>query len=126
MMLVKLTSVFIGGGIGSCLRFLVNHIFAKYSPDKFYLSTLVVNVLGSFLAGFLFVLLLEEFHINPNLKFFLLVGFCGGLTTFSTFSLEAMELYKDAQIFQSLLYVFLNLSVSLLAVILGAHIAKLV
>ena len=78
-------AIFLGGGLGSVLRYLAN----LYIP----MPTLFVNILGSFIIGFLYVILVDKVEISNQLKLALTVGFCGGLTTFSTFSLELFKMF---------------------------------
>lgn len=94
MAFLNLFSVFIGGGLGSVLRYLT----ALTYQDKggFPYQTLFVNVLASFILGFLFSSLESKFQLPQNVKLMLTTGFCGGLSTFSTFAFETVKLY-DAQ-----------------------------
>ncbi len=123
-MLYNILAVFIGGGIGAVLRYLISYISKLF----FYLplfGTLFVNLLGSFLIGCVLGLTLvkaQTFH--PLLRVLITVGFLGGLTTFSTFSLEGFELIKDGKIGIAFLYIAGSCILSLLLVYLGYSITK--
>ena len=89
-------------------------------------ATFSVNVTGSFLIGFLYILFIEKTDLSPALKLALTVGFCGGLTTFSTFSIELFEMIKNAQFIQAFVYALLSVIICLLAVTVGVYCAKII
>lgn len=122
--MVNLLAVFVGGGVGASLRYLIGNMIAKSCSHSFPLPTLFINVFGSFLLGFLFALFAEKSHINMQIKLFLAVGVCGGFTTFSTFSVESMCLLNSGKIFQFWLYIILSFSLCILGALIGAYCAK--
>ncbi|MFH1001396.1 MAG: fluoride efflux transporter CrcB [Bacteroidota bacterium] len=91
---MKYIYLIMGGSIGTLLRYLLAAIPHKYYWGTFPLGTLFVNLIGSFLIGFGFVLLGKE-NIPENLKLFLFIGILGSFTTFSTFMFESLNLLKD-------------------------------
>jgi len=109
-----LLSVALGGAIGSALRFLA--VAALGAPW----AVAAVNVLGSFVMGGLFVVLANRPHLSP----LLMTGALGGFTTFSAFSLDTLKLWQAGQVGQAALYVGLSVGLSLIAVALGAALAK--
>ena len=109
-----LSQVAIGGAIGSVLRFVTVAAFG--APW----AVAAVNVLGSFVMGVLFVALTSRGHVQP----LLMAGVLGGFTTFSAFSLDALKLWQGDQAVQAILYVGLSVGLSLIAVALGATLAK--
>ncbi len=113
-MMMSLFQVALGGAIGSVLRFMT--VAAVGAP----LGTLAVNVLGSFVMGIFFVALPARTGLSP----LLMTGVLGGFTTFSAFSLDAMKLWQAGQILPALAYVGASLVLSLLAVAIGAALAK--
>ncbi len=113
-MILTLAQVALGGAIGSVLRYLT--VAAVGAPW----GTALVNVLGSFVMGVLFVTLAGRAGLSP----LLMTGILGGFTTFSAFSLDAASLWQSGQIPQAALYVALSVGLSLLAVALGAALAK--
>ena len=122
----NILAVFIGGGTGAVLRYLAGVLTVKVLNVNLPVSTFVVNIAGCFILGFLFALFVSKPEINPTLKLALTAGFCGGLTTFSTFSLELFEMLKNAQYMQVLVYLVSSLAVGLLAVWIGVNSAKLI
>ena len=113
-MFSTIAQVALGGAIGSVLRFVT--VSSVGAP----LATLGVNVVGSFVMGFLFVGLTTRSSLSP----LLMAGGFGGFTTFSAFSLDALKLWQSGQGIQAAMYVVASVGLSLLAVALGAAIAK--
>ncbi|MDA3905905.1 MAG: fluoride efflux transporter CrcB [Bacteroidales bacterium] len=95
--MIKLLYIAFGGIIGSVLRYVIAGIPHKFYWGTFPIGTLFVNLLGSFLIGFGFVLLGKE-NIPENLKLFLFIGILGSFTTFSTFMFESLNLFKDGDL----------------------------
>ncbi len=122
----NILAVFIGGGTGAVLRYLAGVLAVKVLHVNLPLSTFVVNIAGCFVLGFLFALFVSKPEINPALKLALTAGFCGGLTTFSTFSFEMFEMLKNAQYMQVSVYLVSSLTVGLLAVWIGVNSAKFI
>ena len=122
----NILAVFIGGGTGAVLRYLAGVLAVKVLNVNLPVSTFVVNIAGCFILGFLFALFVSKPEVNPALKLALTAGFCGGLTTFSTFSLALFEMLKNAQYMQVLVYLVSSLAVGLLAVWIGVNSAKLI
>ncbi len=114
----------LGGFFGAVARFLISGWVQRLFSFTFPLGTLTVNVLGSFLIGFLF-LLFEDF-VSPNLKAALITGFLGALTTFSTFSYETTNLIMEGAFLRALLNVLLNVLLCLTATYLGMGAYKLI
>lgn len=108
-----------GAALGGVLRFWVGSEVHKLVPPYFPWGTLLINTIGSFLLGFFAFYLRDQKMISPQLWLFLSVGFCGGFTTFSTFSLETVNLLRNAQ----LLFAALNVLASMLLCIGGALLA---
>lgn len=95
--MVKILYIAFGGIIGSVLRYVLSALPHKFYWGSFPVGTLFVNLLGSFLIGFGFVLLGKE-NMSDNLKLFLFIGILGSFTTFSTFMFESLNLFKDGDI----------------------------
>ena len=116
-------AVFIGGGLGSVLRFLVNKI-EIISENNFPYSTFTSNFLGCFILGLVLGYFIKNENPNSILFLFLTVGLCGGFTTFSSFSNESLQLIQNGEILTFLAYLFSSLVVGILSVYGGAIIIK--
>lgn len=115
----------IGGGLGSVFRYLTTVFMNRYSQLFFPYATFTANVLGCFLIGLILGLLEKNNVTNPDLKFFLVTGFCGGYTTFSTFSNENVSLMQANQIGIAFLYIALSVIVGLAATWGGLMMSRL-
>jgi fluoride exporter len=117
-------AIAIGGTLGCWARYaMTNLVQAIYGRDFPY-ATLSINVLGSFLMGFLFIETLERLTISPHLRIGILTGFLGGFTTFSTFAMETLLLVEQGEGGRSLLYATLSLALGFLGAFGGAYIAR--
>lgn len=92
--MIKLISIGIGGFFGSITRYLVNRGVERYFKGAFPLATLIVNLVGCFLLGFILTLAMRKGDPNPVLRMALTTGFLGALTTFSTFTYETLALLE--------------------------------
>jgi len=106
-------AVFIGGGVGSVARWLIS---AKYNSANLAIpmGTLIANLIGAFIIGLTFALFSRFSHVDPIWKLLITTGFCGGLTTFSTFSYEVIMLMQEGRLAWAGLNVLINLAGSLL------------
>jgi len=122
---MKLSLIFaiaIGGSIGAVMRYLASFYINKLLGVSFAYGTLGVNVIGSFIIGFL-VLYFEQ-TISPNLKAMLITGVLGALTTFSTFSLETVLMLQQDLYTKAFFNVMLNIIFAISATILGMILFK--
>ena len=123
-----LTYVYIGIGaaIGGTLRYWIENNTYNFLPVNFPYGTLLVNVVGSFILGMIMFYFNDKELLDPQFRLFLTVGFCGGFTTFSTFSLETMNLFRDAQYSIGILNVILNVLLCLIGIYIAYLISKLI
>src|SRR4051812_47859062 len=117
--------VALGGAIGSVARYLVGLTVQSRSGLDFPVGTLLVNLTGCLLLGFLARYLLETSAVSPEVRALLTTGLCGGYTTFSTFSYETVTLIEDADWRRAALYVALSVLGAVGATILGMAGARL-
>lgn len=124
-MIRQLILVGIGGGAGSILRYLVSYYTAKSYTGIFPRSTFIINLLGCLLIGILIGLSETKIGLSPNLKLLLVTGFCGGYTTFSTFSAENFNMIQSGHYITAILYIMLSIILGIIAVWGGISLVKL-
>lgn len=116
----------LGGFLGANARFLVQAWAANRWGADFPYGTLLANISGSFIIAFFLTLATGRLAISPELRLFVAVGFLGGFTTFSSFSLETFRLIEQGGWWPAGLYFFGNTMLGLLGVLLGVGLAQLV
>jgi len=114
-----------GGFIGSVARYLVSKLNISWQFLSIPMGTLTVNILGSLIIGFLVGISVKSELISNDLRLFLMVGFCGGFTTFSSFTNENFMLMQNGQFLIVLLYTALSIILGFLAVFLGYVLSNL-
>ncbi len=122
--LIKFLIVFFGAGFGGGFRYVISAAVNKLFGGYFPLGTLSVNVIGSFLLGLLIFGLDAKSLLGNEMKLFLAIGFCGGFTTFSTFSFETIMLLKSTEYLLAGMNIILNLILTLLALYIAYIITK--
>ena len=119
----------IGGALGSMGRYGVSRVFAFWFGETFPWGTLVVNVTGSFLIGLIAGLTTDpnsRFMVAPDMRQFLMVGICGGYTTFSSFSLQTLALVREGDMMEAGSNVLMSVIFCMIAVWLGVVLAGLI
>jgi CrcB protein len=113
-----------GSALGGMGRYRVSGAVQRLLGTLFPVGTLVVNLTGSFLLGLLLRYAVETPTLTTEMRAFLTIGFCGGYTTFSTFSYETMMLLEDGEWTRAGLYAVLSVLLSLVATVLGFLVAR--
>ncbi len=122
----KILIVGLGGFIGASLRYVISKHSSNIFGGQFAYGTLVVNVLGGLLIGFILELTTFTDFISPNMKLFLTTGIMGGLTTFSTFSYETITFFSNGSYFLAAINIILNLFLSLIGVVGGKTLSHII
>ena len=122
-MIKEIIAVFVGGGIGSLLRYLFNKI-EWLSIYNFNYSTLISNILGCLILGLAVGYFLKNNNHNSITFIFLTVGLCGGFTTFSAFSMENLNIIENGEFLKFFTYVMASLLSGILSVYAGINLYK--
>ncbi len=121
---IKLLAVAGGGAAGAVSRMLCGSWAARFAGSTFPWGTLLVNVLGCFLVGIVYVVLVERLRADPLWADVLIVGFLGGFTTFSAFSLATLTLFQQGEALQGTAYLFGTLGLCLISTFAGLVLAR--
>jgi CrcB protein len=121
---VRYLLVLIGGGTGALARYVAASAIMTRFGGKFPLGTLVINVTGSFLIGFLMTMLTERFQLDPQWRLLLVVGFLGGYTTFSSVEWETFTSVRDGALWAGMLNIVSSVVFGYIAVWLGVMLAR--
>ena len=116
-------AVAVGGALGACSRYSVSLLFAG-SGARFPYGTLVANLSGALLAGFLVAFMLSRGLVSTPVYFLLVTGFLGSFTTLSAFSVETMRLVHDGDIVPAIVNVLITVGGALIAVLAGGWLAR--
>ena len=108
----------LGGAAGSVLRYLIGGRVQHFAPHGFPVGTLFVNVVGCFLIG-IFIRQFMNIQTHNYMRALLVVGFCGGFTTFSAFSMETVGLIESGEYPRAFSYILLSISLCLMATFAG-------
>jgi CrcB protein len=121
---MKLLYAALGGAVGTVLRYLFTALVSRMADGMFPWGTLAVNLSGSFAVGFLWEVLMR-FNASSDSRTFILIGIVGGFTTFSTFMLETVNLFRDSESGFALLNLMISNISGIILVIAGFFSARL-
>lgn len=113
-----------GGALGAVLRYGLSNGVHAVLGRGFPYGTLAVNVLGSLLIGFLYIVLLERYSASAEWRAIIIIGILGAFTTFSTFSIETYNLLENGELVKAMLNIFLSIVLCLLAAWLGVILGR--
>ena len=119
----SLISVALGGSLGALTRFYTSKLFISFFDSKFPWATLFVNLIGSFIMGFVYTNF-EKNIVSDHLRLLVTIGFIGAFTTFSTFSIETINLLKNENLRLAILNIILNNIGGLIFVISGIFLSQ--
>jgi len=122
--MAQLLAIAAGGSVGAVMRFMVSTGVYSWLGRGFPYGTLVVNVVGSLLMGLLYELFLQRLSVSPEVRAVLLVGFLGAFTTFSTFSIETINLIEQGYLVKAIVNVLASVILCVLAAWIGLQIAR--
>lgn len=120
----KILSVAVGGSLGAVARYLLNISPLAGIFEKFPFPTFLINVIGSFLIGFLMIFFADKFVVSENVRMAIIVGFLGAFTTFSTFEMEIFGLVREKQLVIAFLYLFLSVFIGFVGVLAGVALGR--
>lgn len=121
--MIKLLLLLGGGALGTFFRYFISGLPHKYTDTVFPWGTLLVNISGAFIIGLIWGVF-EERGISPNIRTFIFIGVLGGFTTFSTFALETMNLFKEGAFKLGFMNILANNLLSIVLVFGGFILAK--
>ena len=124
--MTKWFSLAIGGTAGTFARYLVGGLIYQIMGTSFPYGTIVVNLSGCFLIGFLAALAEEKFLLGPSSRTLLMIGFCGAYTTFSTFMLETSNLIKDGEMMRAFLNIAASVIFGFLTLRCGVYLGEII
>ncbi|HEY9018021.1 fluoride efflux transporter CrcB [Thiomicrospira sp.] len=117
-------AIALGGALGAVSRFALSHQTYIWLGRDFAWGTLAVNLIGSFMIGLLTILLINKFAVSAEWRAFLIVGFLGSFTTFSTFSFETMQYIQTGELNKAMLNIVVSVVGCLIAVWIGLVAGK--
>jgi len=124
-MLNTYLAIAFGGALGAVSRYWLSTAVERFNGSSFPMGTFAVNLLGSFLIGMLFILFAEKLSLVEQWRPVLVIGFLGAMTTFSTFSLDALLLFQQGHYNTALFYILGSVVVCLFAAFAGMQVSRI-
>jgi len=124
-MLNTYLAIAFGGALGAVSRYWLSTAVERFNGSGFPMGTFAVNLLGSFLIGLLFILFAEKLSLVEQWRPVLVIGFLGAMTTFSTFSLDALLLFQQGHYNTALFYILSSVVVCLFAAFAGMQVSRI-
>ena len=124
--MVKVLLIGFGGFAGTVFRYWVNEVISNRYGEDFPTGTLIINVVGCFLAGLLFYFLYNRIPVNPTIRAVIFVGVLGGFTTFSAYGIQTFTLVRDGEVVLALANVIASNILGLVLVGAGYSLAKMI
>jgi len=119
-----ITFVFLGGGLGSVLRFLISKWTVNHYAGSFPMGTFLANILACFVLGLIISVFGPRFGLEENYRHLWVIGFCGGFSTFSTFSNETLQLFQSNQHIMAISYVLASVLLCILVLMAGLWLGQ--
>jgi len=116
--------VFLGGGLGSLARYFTTRLYAGRLINFPY-ATLTANFLSCLIMGLFLGFFMQKTNLTDGLKLFVITGFCGGFSTYSTYTMETINLYKDGQVNLAILNILINFALCVAGILGGIYLSKL-
>lgn len=123
-MIEKLAAVALGGSLGAVLRYSTYLLFERSKDPSLPWATITVNLIGSFLIGFLWGIF-DKIYVSPGIRLFIFVGLLGSFTTFSTYAFEVFNMGKNDNMMNGLMYLLISNVFGITLAAAGYYISKL-
>lgn len=124
--MIKLLNLIIGGVLGTLARYFLSGFTYQILGPSFPYGTLLVNLIGCFIIGFLASISEEKFILDPNARILLMAGFCGAFTTFSTFIFETSNLVRDGETLKAFINIASSVVIGFIVFRLGVFLAEVI
>ena len=119
-----LLAVFLGGGTGAVVRYIITDLINRLLPSSMSYGTISTNLIGAFLMGILFYFISSKILVNEQLKIFITIGFLGGFTTFSSFNLDIYNLIETSNYSLAIAYATISIIGTILLFFIGFIFVK--